>query len=131
MIEENKLRQHIGKNEPFKVPEGYFDSFADRLQARIDQLPQVAKPTATKRVRLVPKAWFAAAASIVIVASVGLSIMIPEWKHGKAESSNPNKTELAKLTEGEAKGVEETYFYDELDYAMIDNNEIAYYLTCE
>lgn len=124
MIEENKLRQHVGTKEPFKVPEGYFDTFADRLQARIDQMPQVKKPT--KVVNFVPKAWFAAAASVVIVASVGLSIMVPRWKDGK-DLSAVAQTELASADVNSSEQ-DEAYF-DELDYAMIDNNEIAYYLT--
>jgi len=126
-MEENKLRQHIGKNEPFKVPEGYFDNFAARMQSRIAELPQAQKPT--KRVHLVPKAWFAAAASVVIVASVGLSIMLPKMKSNKAEAGNSEKVELASATQVNAQTLEESYYYDELDYAMIDNNEIAYYLT--
>lgn len=127
MIEENKLRQHIGMNEPFKVPEGYFDSFADRLQSRIEQLPQAKMQT--KHVHLVPKAWFAAAASIVVVASVGLSIMLPRWKGGQPETPNMAQTEMANVTESNTAEAEDGYIYDELDYAMIDNNEIAYYLT--
>lgn len=124
---EDKLRQHVGTKDPFKVPEGYFDTFADRLQSRIDQMPKAEKKP-TKRVRLVPKAWFAAAASIVIVASVGLSVMVPKWKTGNAESTKMSSMELAKASESEISSMEEAYF-DELDYAMIDNNEIAYYLT--
>ena len=127
MTEEIKLRQHVGKKEPFKVPEGYFDTFADRLQSRIDLLPQAKKPA--KRFQLIPKAWFAAAASIVIVASVGLSIMIPNWKKGQAENSPLGNTELAIANANDNSNMEEAYYFDELDYAMIDNNEIAYYLT--
>jgi len=127
-MEENKLRQHIGMNEPFKVPEGYFDSFADRLQSRIAaEMPQAQKPT--RRVHLVPKAWFAAAASIVVVASVGLSIMLPKMKSNNAEASTPVTNELANAEMTDVQNMEESYYYDELDYAMIDNNEIAYYLT--
>lgn len=114
-------------NEPFKVPEGYFDSFADRLQSRIEKLPQAKMQT--KHVHLVPKAWFAAAASIVVVASVGLSIMLPRWKGGQPETSNMAQTEMANVTESNTAEAEDGYIYDELDYAMIDNNEIAYYLT--
>lgn len=129
MIEEDKLKQHIGKNEPFKVPEGYFESFADRLQARIDQMPKVEKPT--RRFKLVPKAWFAAAASIVIVASVGLSVMMQKGGAKSAETDAPvAEQELAGVTEGSTMSAEDAaYFYEELDYAMIDDNEIAYYLT--
>ena len=126
-MEENKLRQYIGKNEPFKVPEGYFDSFADRLQSRIAELPQ-AQNKPTKHVHLVLKAWFAAAASIVIVASVGLSIMIPRWNADKTEVATPVSNEIVSATNNDITFGEEA-FYDELDYAMIDNNEIAYYLT--
>ena len=114
-------------NEPFKVPEGYFDSFADRLQSRIEQLPQAKMQT--KHVHLVPKAWFAAAASIVVVASVGLSIMLPKWKGGQPDASNTTHTETAIAAESNLAEAEDGYIYDELDYAMIDNNEIAYYLT--
>lgn len=128
MIEENKLRQHVGTKDPFKVPEGYFDTFADRLQSRIDQMPKAEKKP-TKRVHLVPKAWFAAAASIVIVASVGLSVMLPKWKTGQADINHLANTELAGTSESDASAMEEAYYFDEFDYAMIDNNEIAYYLT--
>lgn len=128
---EDKLKQHIGKGEPFRVPEGYFDSFAERLQARIDQMPKVEKPT--RRFQLVPKAWFAAAASIVIVASVGLSVMIHKGGSKIGEPEAPVVAagpELAKASESSTMSSDEAaYYYEELDYAMIDDNEIAYYLT--
>lgn len=124
---EDKLKQHIGMNEPFKVPEGYFDSFADRLQARIDQMPKVEKPA--RRFQLVPKAWFAAAASIVIVASVGLSVMVQNGKGGELENPSAAQSELTGMADNGIAFSDEAYFNEEMDYAMIDNNEIAYYLT--
>ena len=33
---ENSLGDH-GKNQPFRVPEGYFETFADRLKVRIEK----------------------------------------------------------------------------------------------
>lgn len=129
---EEKLRKHIGKNEPFKVPEGYFENFAERLQCRIEQLPQKEKKP-VRRMRLVPKAWFAAAASVVIVAAMGLSVMVPKWKNGEMAGPDSARAEIAqaKTQEGEAPAMEMDYNYlnEELDYAMIDDYEIAYYLT--
>lgn len=129
MIEETKLRQHIGKNEPFKVPEGYFDSFADRLQSRIEQLPQTKKPV-TKRAFLVPRTWFAAAASIAIVASVGLSLMLPSWNQGESGLDSLTQShQMASVEEFYDNSSMDESYMAELEYAMIDDNEIAYYLT--
>ena len=47
MNEDKKLKQIYGKNNPFTVPEGYFDKIADDIMkqipdAPIEQLPQIS-----------------------------------------------------------------------------------------
>ena len=106
--EEKRITELGGQQNPFRVPEGYFDSFNERLMARLPQTRQA------RIVRLRSNLWRYAAA-IVVVLGVGSALF---WNRG-------NISTLAYSSET----LQEQYVNDALDYAMVDNMEIAAYLT--
>ncbi len=106
--EEIKITELGGKKNPFRVPEGYFESFDERLFARLPQAKQ------TKVVSLRRNLWRYAAA-VVVVLGVGSALY---W--------NRDKTSTLAYSE---EAAQEQYFNDALDYAMVNNMEIAAYLT--
>lgn len=123
---EEKLKQYMegngrtqGGSNPFKVPEGYFDTLCDRVMA---QLPEQQKPI---RRTLIPRLWRYAA--VLVVGVVGSAcLLIPHLKGGQ-----DNQLAQTDVVEDSEVGYyyDDDYFSDALDYAMVDNNEIAMYLT--
>ena len=72
MNEEKYIEERMAKHNPFKVPEGYFDSFAEHV---MELLPE-EKPKAK---RMVIRAWMYAAACLLVIlfsATVYFSIRI-------------------------------------------------------
>ena len=108
--EDIRIREMGGTTNPFRVPDGYFENFDERLFAR---LPQVqAKP---KIIDLVPR-FLRYAAAVVIVVGVGSALW---WNRNHSEPVMAYNEET----------VQESYYDEALDYIMVDNMEIAEYLT--
>lgn len=102
MNEEKYIEERMAKQNPFKVPEGYFDSFAEHV---MELLPE-EKPKAK---RLVIRAWmYAAACLLVILFSATVYF-----------SNQNNDTQ-----EAPAVAVSDQYIDEAVDYAMIDNDDI-------
>ena len=97
---EAKLLERFGNETHFTVPEGYFDSLTDKVMGRIAQ---------RKRRRLIWR-WAAAAVLAGCVATGGI-LFEKQYKQQLAETEDIQ------------------YIEDALDYSMIDNISIAYYLT--
>lgn len=97
---EAKLVERFGSESHFTVPEGYFNGLTDKVMSRVAQ---------RKRRRLVWR-WAAAAVLAGSVITGGLLL------------ERHNATQTAK-----AENIQ--YIEDALDYSMIDNMSIAYYLT--
>lgn len=103
--EERHIEETFGRQNPFRVPEGYFDQLPDRVMA---QLPQSDRQS--RQVRL--RRWLYAAASVVLLAVMGLTYYL----HQESE-------ELPAVAAVEI-GTDNSYIDDAADYAMIDNTEI-------
>ena len=102
MNEEKYLEDRMAKRNPFKVPEGYFDSFAENV---MELLPEQQKKA--KRTLLRP--WmYAAACLLVIVMSVAVYF-----------SNITADTQDAAIM-----AASDTYIDEAVDYAMIDNEDI-------
>ena len=108
MNEEQMIRKIEGERNPFRVPEGYFETFNERLAK---QLPQMQTP---KTVRLKPRWWRYAAAAIVLL-GIGVAIFT-------------NKYDIRDIAQSDEVAQEE-YYNEALDYFMVDNMEIAESLT--
>ena len=108
MKEETRIHELEGQQNPFRVPEGYFENFNERLLARLPQ------QQSRRVVRLMPRVWRYAAA-IVVVMGVGSALYL-NHKTTPSIAINDEVTQ-------------EEYYNEVLDYAMVDNMEIAAYLT--
>ncbi len=112
-----------GRENPFCVPDGYFEGFTGRLMSRLPEqekkpLSLTKKQPETARIRpmLFTRVWRYAAVLLVAV-GVGLTFLF----------TNAEKDSLA---EGDAtEEYQEDYINDALDYALIGNTNIEIYLT--
>lgn len=79
MKEEDKLLKKIGTENPFRVPEGYFEGFTSDLMSRLPEKEKTdvhREPTTWEKVRpwLYMAAMFIGAALIIRVASPGETV---------------------------------------------------------
>ncbi len=95
------LMQRVGKQQPFRTPDGYFDALPGRMMQHIK--------ARQRRKRLLR--WAAAAVLTACIFGTGLVIQTATEKQNIAE------------------GYSLQYIDDALDYSMINNMEIATYLT--
>jgi hypothetical protein len=124
MNEEKSIEERLGKRNPFQVPEGYFDSFADRMMQQlpersvsVEASPKMRKPALTVRMR----PWlYAAACALVLVVSVWLWQSVPD----ASVATQP----AAQLAAQQEQTVDET-FDEAADYMMLDNQDIYTYLA--
>lgn len=105
-----------GKN-PFLVPEGYFDNLPDRVMSHIREDGQHSLLKRRHKSRF----FIRLTAAAVLTGFFSLAgLMIYEQRHPLS-----NQQEGSPLT-----SLQEIEYTDELlDYAMLDNNDIEYYLT--
>lgn len=100
------------KHNPWITPEGYFESFPERMMERIRQ-EESKSQRATKAPKVMPlwKRWAVAASAVGVVAAVSVGLL---------------NTQDAMLAENEPEN-----FYDDeiVEYAMLNNVDIEYYLT--
>lgn len=96
---EIRLNETLGGKNPFLTPEGYFEALPQRTMRRIKR---------QQRRRLALK-WAAAAVFAVFIGSTAMMTTQTQENNLEAEQTE--------------------YIEDALDYSMIDNMEIAYYLT--
>lgn len=100
--EESILNQLTKGHNPYRAPKGYFDALPGRV---------MRKAKGQQRRRLVIR-WAVAAIMTGCVITAGFAML----GHSSRESK---RTDVAYAQ----------YINDALDYSMIDNSEIAYYLT--
>lgn len=100
--EEVTLRQLTRAANPYRAPQGYFDALPGRVMQKVK---------ARQRRRMAMR-WAVAAVLAGCVATAGLTLLDRGTRDGQ-------HSELAHTQ----------YIDDALDYSMIDNAEIAYYLT--
>ena len=101
MIEEKFIDEKLGNENPFRVPEHYFDEFPQRIMKRIAQ-----KKRRRKMIR-----WGIAAMMTGCILSTAFVINNFKQQNLPLEADNSQ------------------YIEDALDYSMINNMEIATYLT--
>lgn len=120
MKEEDNLLKKVGTENPFRVPEGYFEGFASDLMSR---LPEKEKndvrrePTTWEKVRpwLYMAAMFVGAALIIRVASPGDSASEGRQQQMAAEDTD----------------VELEYISTAIDNTMMDDYSLYVYLSDE
>ena len=123
MEEEKYLIERVGKQNPFKVPEGYFDTLASQVMAKVDaekgaQVVEIRKAKKAKTVWLRPL-LYAAACGCVLFVSVASYL-----SHEDQSIAAPTESAVAVQTMD--------YSFDEAaDYMMIDNQDIYACLSSE
>ena len=124
--EENILKERFGKQNPFKVPDGYFDHLNERI---MENLPEQEIRVIDIRSRQtlwqkLPLRKIAAAVAVVALLGGGSF-----W--ALQHESNSKVVAHAKHHEQKAVGSEEAAFNEMADYAMIDNEAIYASLIAE
>lgn len=114
--EEKYLRDHIGKGNPFRVPEGYFDSLVPSV---MEQLPeqQPVEIVAASRVSLIYRLrplLYAAACVLIAVFSV-VAFM---------DYDSSSEQDMLQIAAVQNTTVSDTYIDEVADYVMVDNTDI-------
>ncbi len=122
--EEQYLKGKVGKSNPFRVPDGYFDDFASRI---MESLPEQEVPVAEVR-PLRPRhalRVFLYAAACLCVAVFGAAIYF-----GKVSVATPDGSPTA-VAQQSPSASSDSYVDAVADYAMMDNTDIYAYLSGE
>ncbi len=120
MKEEELLRQAVGDKQPFKVPEGYFDSLSGRITGPLPACElRMTSGTANRKRRL---RLLAAAACMCGVLCVGSAYYMSRDAGAVADATNVKAQYMYN---------EDTYIEEVADYAMLDNQDLYSYLSGE
>ena len=120
--EELYLKSRITNENPFRVPEGYFDRLTADVMARLPEC-QSENPKEEKTARRIQlrRSWLAAA-SVAVVAIVGTLVYFNRL--------NPADT-ADKQVAAVAAPVSDSYIDEAADYLMMDHQDIYACLTSE
>ncbi len=117
--EEKYLKSRMGEKNPFRVPEGYFDSLTAQVMERLPEEAGgkvvVMRPTLVERLRPV---FYVAACLLIAVLSFAVY-----FDQSEAVGDQPMVAEQSMTGE--------QYFDEVADYAMVDNYDIYACLTNE
>lgn len=125
MKENNEiLNQLKGKENPFSVPDGYFDEFSSRIMSRLpkESNTKVFEPVKITRGSFMMKIISIAASVLLVLGVTGLFFNksnIHDKKVGTASNHIVNTV------------VSDTYIDQAADYAMMDNQDIYACLSDE
>lgn len=120
MKEEELLRLVAGKKQPFKVPEGYFDSLSKRITETLPACEvSLTAGCASRRRRL---RLLACAACICGVLCIGPAYYVSRDAGVVADASD---------SKAQCLNNDDTYIEEVADYAMLDNQDLYSYLSGE
>jgi len=118
MNEEKYIQEKVGKRNPFRVPEGYFENLTEQV---MQNLPEQPKHSA-RSVFMHPV--FYAAASVCALLVAGAAWMWrPTVDDASAESVQAQAVAQPQQDE------RSRYMDEAADYMMLDNHEIYAYLA--
>ena len=120
MNDETILERKFGKENHFKVPEGYFCDFEKKLLTGIDTDVKAAKP---RVVRMKPWLWIASTAAAIVC---GLVFYIAK------PVSGGHDTDTGVAYRNSIHDTNTDMMIDEVsDYAMLDNGDFYSYVSGE
>lgn len=141
MNEEKKINDIFGKENHFKVPEGYFDNFAEQMMAKIPE-QEIDSPEETDKNRQENKAKFVhlslwrrlplrkIAAVLAVTAMLGGGLLYQlqqaEKKHHAMAHNETPTTENSHVTDGDDAAFEQM-----ADYTMMDSQDFYAQLVAE
>ena len=115
-------------SQPFSTPEGYFEDFTQRMMARIatEEKAKEERVTAEATAKVVP--LFSRTSKFVkyAVAAALAGVVFGTSAYFFSRQSQDMDYLLTAMQE---ENMDENYINDVLDYEMVNNQEIAYYLT--
>lgn len=122
-------------NQPFSTPEGYFEDFTQRMMARIATeekakeervTAEAAQPSAQQTAKVI--SLFSRTSKFVkyAVAAALAGVVFGTSAYFFSRQSQDMDYLLTAMQE---ENMDENYINDVLDYEMVNNQEIAYYLT--
>lgn len=121
--EEAFIREHDSGRSPFQTPDGYFEDFTERLMARIAEEQPVAEEPQKERIVQLPllrRSLRYAAAIAVAAMALGGGALLYDRLQTTEQTWDVDAAEYAWDTDE----LDEVF-----DYEMLDNQQIAYYLT--
>ena len=120
MNEEMYIQEKVGKRNPFRVPEGYFEGLTDQImQSLPDQPKRRAKSVFMRPV------FYTAVASVCALLVAGAAWM---W-HPTTETSSTGAVQAKAVVQPQQQDATEDYMDEAADYMMLDNHEIYAYLA--
>lgn len=111
MKEEDYLIERVGKQNPFRVPEGYFDGLAEQVMARIDA--EGVRPQQKARTVWLRPVFYAVAASVC-----ALFISVAAYQGFSNQSDQASAATVA------VNQASDNSFDEAADYLMVDNQDI-------
>lgn len=124
--EENILKERFGKENPFKVPEGYFDHLTERIMENLPEQEIRVIDIRSRQTLWQKLPLRKIAAAVAVVALLGGGSFWALQHEGDSKM-------VAHVKQHEQKAVasEEAAFNEMADYAMIDNETIYASLMTE
>ena len=120
MNEEMYIQEKVGKRNPFRVPEGYFEGLTDQImQSLPDQPKRRAKSVFMRPV------FYTAAASVCALLVAGAAWM---WRPS-ADTTSADAVQAKAVVLPQQQDSTEDYMDEAADYMMLDNHEIYAYLA--
>ena len=125
-MEEKYLIEKVGKENPFKVPEGYFDTLSSQIMAKVEAegvAPRDIKTGKEKRAKVVwlrPVLYAAASVCALFISVVAYQ------SHSDKGTAAPTQTVVANN-----QMLMDDYFDEAADYVMLDNQDIYAYLSSD
>ena len=125
-MKEEMIIEKVSKQNPFRVPEGYFDTLTSQIMAKVDEsastvvvpLKENKKKKSAKVVWLRPILYAAASVCALFISVVAY----------QSHSDSPTAAPVAAVAEPQSMD----YSFDEAaDYLMIDNQDIYACLSSE
>ena len=117
MKEENNLLRKVGTKNPFRVPDGYFEEFAQDLMSKLPEkeyLSITEEPTLWQRV----KPW-------LYMTAMFCGLMLS----AKIFVGNPQHNDFPSITQAEAESLTDQDWEHIVSHALIDDYELYELLT--
>lgn len=119
MMEEKNLIEKVGKENPFRVPEGYFDTLASQIMAKVEAEGVEARDIKTGKEKHAKVVWlrpvlYAAASVCALFVSV-----VAYQSYSEQGVAAPTQNVVANN-----QVMMDEYFEEAADYVMLDNQDI-------
>lgn len=110
--------ERLSKEQVFKVPEGYFETFTQRMMSQIPQEDTVIRP---QRKSLRRPIWAAASVAVLIAGASALFFFSKDKENATSQ--------VATLSESKTETISSEELQATADYMMIDSDELYAYLA--